>query len=338
MTAILPNNLELPFEKRLLYFDEPSHSYTDDRGIKYTSTTTVIHGLEPAFDSKGTARRLARQNNGFYAGKSAKQIEKQWSDVTNHSCEKGSNKHDNLETNVKTASKFENAVKYLKVLGENNRLYTIDDILSLELTYKFDLVKFKANIFSRYPIIYKTVEWYIQNGYEVYAEVGIYDPVHLISGMIDLLVINRKTKHFVIIDWKTNKDDLLFNSGYFAKDKDGQMTDKFVRQYKYYNYPLDNLEVCKGNTYSMQLSIYAYMMELRGYICDYLILFHIRDHYILNKYSKPFIQKNGLYIVDEKKKEYVQYHMLKYLKSDVDRVFENHLRNNVKNENFKLNF
>ena len=199
MSTVKPNVPTLPFTKQLLYFDEPSHSYTDDRGINYTSTTTVIHGLEPAFDTKGTARRLARQNSGFYANKTAKQIEAQWNNVTKNSCDKGTIKHDNLETNVKEASKFENAVKYLRILGENNRLYALDDILSLEVNYHFDLKKFKDNIYKRYPLIYNTVEWYVRNGYEVYAEVGIYDPVHLISGMIDLLVINRKTKHFVIV-------------------------------------------------------------------------------------------------------------------------------------------
>ena len=345
---IVPN-LSLPFQPRILYFDEKAHKYTDDRGCEYTSTTTLIHQFVTPFNSKQEARRLAQQNSGFYKGMSAKRIERMWKDVTAKSCDNGTVKHGRLEDGTNEAngfkevveyvkSKFESAVSYLRVKNADNRLYTLDDILSYQYKYKFDLNLFKERIGSKYPDIYRCIEWYVQRGYEVYAEVGIYDPRFLISGMIDLLVINRHTKRFAIIDWKTNKDEIKFKAGYYKRDDKGQNTDKWVDQRKFLKYPLDNLFDCNGIIYSMQLSIYAYMVSLRGYEYDASILFHIRDRYKPNKYGMPFKNHDGMYIVDETQPEYVNYHMLKYLKDEVIRLFDYHAKHNIKHENFKLNF
>ena len=108
---------------RILYFDEPSHKYTDNLGNEYTSTTTLIHTCEIPFDKKGWARRLAREGGGQYEGKNEKQIINQWDKITEEACEKGTNKHNNLEDNIKQHSKFKDAI--LRVPREDNVLYTI---------------------------------------------------------------------------------------------------------------------------------------------------------------------------------------------------------------------
>jgi len=333
-------NFELPFEKRLLYFEVEGHRYTDDRKCVYTSTTTIIHHHVPAYETKSEARRLSKQGTGIYRGKSAKQIEAMWTNVTSSACEKGTGKHDGLEQSVKTVSKFTNAVKYLHVENNDNRLYTIDDILDISGVYKytFNLVEFYDKIGKRYPIIYKTIKWYVDNGYEIYAEVGVYDPNSLISGMIDLLAIHKGRKSFCIIDWKTNKDDIQFKAGYYKRDSDTQSTKEWVDSNKRLLFPLDNLANCNGIIYTLQLSIYAHMLIIRGWSFDGCILFHIRDQFILNKYGTPLKGNDGMYTIDTRKPETVEYYMISYLDQDVKRLFANHVKHNLQNENFKLNF
>lgn len=35
-----------------LFFDEPSHKYTDNLGNEYVSTTTLLHNYKPKFDKE----------------------------------------------------------------------------------------------------------------------------------------------------------------------------------------------------------------------------------------------------------------------------------------------
>lgn len=65
-----------------------------------------------------------------------------------------------------------------------------------------------------------------------------------ICGTMDMLVYNTKSKQYEIYDFKTNKD-ITYNSTY---------GEKFSR-------PLENLDVCEYNTYSLQLSFYKYIIE-----------------------------------------------------------------------------
>jgi hypothetical protein len=65
-----------------------------------------------------------------------------------------------------------------------------------------------------------------------------------ICGTMDMLVYNNHSKQYEIYDFKTNKD-ITYNSVYKER----------------YNTPLDTLEVCEFNTYSLQLSFYRYIIE-----------------------------------------------------------------------------
>ena len=190
---------------RTLFFDEPTHKYTDDLGCEYTSTTTVIHKYEIPFDSDAWAKRLARQGGGQYNGKTVKEIKEQWATITDNACTKGSATHNKLEDGVKQHSKFKDAVQRLK-LEDNNKLYTIDDIIRNGLKCKLDIDKFAKSLDGKYPDIIKLIAFYVDKGYSLYAEVGLYDPHYLISGMIDLLAI--KDDKYFIFDYKTTKDEL----------------------------------------------------------------------------------------------------------------------------------
>lgn len=316
---------------RILYFNEEAHRYTDDLGNEYLSTTTLNGKYKHKFDSKTEARRCARASTGIYKNRSAAQIEAMWDKSRDMACEKGTITHNELEGGIKELSMFKEAVHNLRMKDDEdmNRLFTLDDVMQLKNLKPIDPVKFYEKVGYKYPVIQQTIEYYAEQGYVMFAELGIYDEDKLISGMIDLFVY--KHPYFVIIDWKTNKDDLLFESGYFKKDEQGQTTNVWVKQKKYLKYPLDNMLECKGNEYAMQLSTYAYMCSLRGLICQGLILFHIRDSYKLNKYGHPYRNKENNYIVDETKDKRVEYHVVPFYIDQVKLVFDHHAKTTLKN-------
>ena len=65
-----------------------------------------------------------------------------------------------------------------------------------------------------------------------------------IAGMIDLFCYNESKEQFYIADYKTNKQ-FTFQSKYK----------------KYYKEPINHLDECEFNTYSLQTSIYRYIIE-----------------------------------------------------------------------------
>lgn len=306
---------------RILYFNEEEHSYTDDIGNAYLSTTTMLGQFKEKFDTKGMAKRLARQSTGMYKNRTEEQIKNMWANTTKMACEKGSVTHNELEGGIKETSMFKDAVHSLRYIDENdnNRLFTVDDALNLSSFKPLDPQKFYDRVGHKYPIIQKTIEYYVSEGYALFAEIGIYDENCLISGMIDLWAF--KYPYFVIIDWKTNKDEIKFDSGYYKRDDDGQETNQYINSKKWLKYPIDHLPQCKGTEYGLQLSTYAYMCEQRGLICGGLILFHIRDQFKLSKYGHPFRDRNNNYIVDESKPKEVKYILPPYYKDEVHSLF-----------------
>jgi hypothetical protein len=315
---------------RILYFDEDLHRYTDDLKSVYLSTTTLLGMYKDKFDTKGEAKRLARLGTGIYKGKSAKVIEELWATNTGQACRKGSTIHNELENGVKETSMFKDAVHKFRCYDANdkNRLFTIDDVIGYDNLRPLDVNKFYESVGFKYPDIQRTIEFYVEAGFSLYAEIGVYDESRLISGMIDLWAVKGDT--FVIIDWKTNKDDIKFDSGYYKRDNLGQTTNEYVAAKRYLNYPLDNLLACKGYEYAMQLSVYARMVEQRGLTCGGLIIFHIRDAYVLNRYGHPYKDKNNNYIVDQLKPRTANHILMPYLKNEVDALFAHHVKTRMK--------
>lgn len=76
------------------------------------------------------------------------------------------------------------------------------------------------------------------------SELIVGDKDFNISGTVDQLFYNKKYNELQIFDWKTNKA-IEFSNAY---------GNKFDR-------PISHLDVCEFNTYSLQLSIYKYIIE-----------------------------------------------------------------------------
>ena len=185
-----------------------------------------------------------------------------------------------------------------------------------------DVEKFKDATDNKYPEIYNVFQYYLDNGYNIYSEIAVFDPKLLISGTIDILC--HRSTDFVILDWKTNRDGLKFESGYYKKDKTTippQLTNEWVKTRDRMLPPLAHLDECNGSHYTMQLSIYGRLCErILEIPCTGLGLCHIASPFILNNYGQPLRDTDG-YHVDENGNETVTWYRINYLSKEADALF-----------------
>lgn len=299
-----------------LYFDEPTHKYTDSLGNSYISVTTMIHdNYTPKFDKKYWLRKKSRE-----LGISSKELERQWQAITDEACSRGTATHNGIEDAIKENSMFKNAIQYLNQV-ESGRCITVADIPNL-IPRPLDLNKFKEATNNKYEKIYDVFDFYINKGYTIYSEIGAFLIDYLISGTIDILCI--KEDRFVILDWKTNRNGLQFEAGYFKKDKSttpAQLTNQYIVKDEKMLPPLSHLDNCNGMHYTMQLSTYARMVELiLGIPCVGLGLCHIGSPFVKNKYGMPYRDKNNQYPIDENGEETINWYHINYLRNEVDAI------------------
>lgn len=299
-----------------LYFDEPTHKYTDSLGNSYISVTTMIHdNYTPKFDKKYWLRKKSRE-----LGISSKELERQWQAITDEACSRGTATHNGIEDAIKENSMFKNAIQYLNQV-ESGRCITVADIPNL-IPRPLDLDKFKEATNNKYEKIYDVFDFYLNKGYTIYSEIGAFLIDYLISGTIDILCI--KEDRFVILDWKTNRNGLQFEAGYFKKDKSttpAQLTNQYIVKDEKMLPPLSHLDNCNGMHYTMQLSTYARMVELILDIpCVGLGLCHIGSPFVKNQYGMPYRDKNNQYPIDENGEETVNWYHINYLRNEVDAI------------------
>ena len=300
-----------------IYFNEQLHKYTDEFGNTLTSVTTAIGKYEEKFDTDNMARVCARIGKNpshpkynKYKGKSEKQLKKEWEATTLKALDNGNEKHNYLEDVIKSSN------NYKRVKGNfiNDRIFTIPDIIEHESVGQVTIDKLiELGLNSRYPIIFNTIVAFVNDGWKLYSEIGVYNIELLISGLVDLLLV--KGDEFIILDWKTNKAPITFDSGYFEKNDNGELTDNFIKTDKYLLYPLNYIVASVGNKYSMQLSGYAYLIEHFGLKCKGIILCHIRT------------------VNDE---DVVKLLNIKYMKDEAKALFEHHNDNRVLENQTKL--
>jgi hypothetical protein len=266
-------------EQRKIFFNEELHRYTDSLNNVYTSTTTIISKYYDKFKSKEVAdacEKIGKNPNHpkylKYKGKSAKQLIWEWENKSEEACAKGTKTHNYLEQSVKDANNY-NKIKHQYT---NDRIYTINEILDNQELGRLNLEDFiKCGVKDRYPDIYSIIESFVNNGYRIYAEIGVFNPLWLISGLIDILFV--KDNEFFILDWKTNEAPIRYDAGYFDKDIHGNMLNVWIPKDDTFNHPISYLPASTGNKYSMQLSGYAVQIEdLTGLRYNGSIICHIR--------------------------------------------------------------
>lgn len=309
------------YDEIFLYFEEEGHKYTDTLGNRYTSVTTLIHdNYVPKFDKKYWLHKKSRE-----LGISEKALERQWQNITDEACERGTKTHNGLEDAIKDVSMFKNAIKYLSRI-DTGRVVSVADIPNFAAK-PLDVEAFKKATNNKYPEIYRVFDFYTQRGYTIYSEIGMFLIDYLISGTIDILCI--RDTDFVILDWKTNRNGLQFESGYYKKDKTtipAQLTDTWVSKDVRMLPPLNHMQDCNGNHYTMQLSMYARGVELILDIpCVGLGLCHIGSPFVKNAYGMPFRDENNQYPIDPNGEETVQWHRISYRRREADLILQDRL-------------
>lgn len=301
-----------------LIFKEEGHKYNDTFGNEYKSTTTLLHEYQPAFDKSYWLKKKAKE-----LGISEKRLAQQWQDITDEACARGTKTHNGLEDGIKSSSMFKKAVKHM--IKDNGEMITIADLPDINSNIKqLNINEFKELTENKYPKIYEVFEYYAYAGYKIYSEIGGFLIDYLISGTIDVLCI--RDDQFVIGDWKTNRGGLQFESGYYRKDrtqKPNQLTDVWIPKKDTLLPPVNNLPLCNGSIYNLQLSLYAYMVEtILGIPCAGLWLCHIDSDFVLNEYGMPKRFPDGLYHVKDNPVEKVTLHKMKYLRNEIIKVLE----------------
>ena len=250
---------------RRIVFDPVEHKYTDEDQSTYISVTQKLNKITTPFNEKYWAKVKAEER-----GVSVDTILAEWASIRDYANNKGNAVHSKLEDSANDASLRERTLGLLstgKIPGRNPIW-----------GYEIDLDIFaETPLAICYPKIFNLVKKYIEQGWKLYAEKRVYLWEYLICGTIDLLLV--RGSEFIILDWKTNKDILKFEAGYYRKEN-GIKTTEWVSTNKKLLAPLNHLPECKGMIYTMQLSTYARIAEAWGYICRGLILCHILEYHL----------------------------------------------------------
>lgn len=257
--------------KKQITFNEELHRYTDEDKNVYTSVTTLIDKYAPKFDKEKWSSYIAEKT-----GLTQQQVKDNWDKITEDACKRGSVEHKLIEDSANSAI-------------EKSKLFTTATVklAGVEFTNVNLDVLAQSELAKKYPEIYVYLKGKILEGYKLYVEKRTYSYEHLVAGTIDCLLV--KGKQFIIVDWKTNKDELKFVSGYYKK-VNGIKTTQWVDKKEYLFKPINYLENCKGVKYTLQLSLYAYILELWGLQCIGLVLYHIRMIPKIDRHGKDYIE------------------------------------------------
>ena len=123
---------------------------------------------------------------------------------------------------------------------------------------------------------------YLQKSkFEIFSEVIVYCKTLKIAGTIDLLVFDKTSNRYSILDWKTSKeiktDSYKMKTGSKIETKD--------------------LLDCKFNHYALQLSLYRYILEKNyNLILDDQLIVHLKNDTV-NSYITPYFKEHIISIL-----------------------------------------
>lgn len=274
-----------------LYFNEATHKYTDEYGNPYKSVTTLLGEYGNKFDIERMAENCYRaglKGNPKYRGKSKQQLINEWKTKSEAACARGNVEHTFLDNSVKTSNGYTQYMSHKK----EGTIYTMHDILDNSKLGSIDLdIFYEQGLHLTNPKVFKLLNYLVKDGYKIYSEIGLYHEKAFISGMTDLPVF--KGKKFRVIDWKTNEAPIRYESGYWEKDNYGKLTTNFINTNTMMKYPISYLADSVGNKYTLQTSMYAYLIERFGFECEGNIIVHIQMDEYGNK-TETFIPNQYL--------------------------------------------
>lgn len=229
-----------------LYNDE-SHIYWDEEdNVKYISTTTLIHKFQQPYDSDFWSSYKALE---FLMGYDFSLVK------ANLLKSKKFNSNLLKTYEINEDEFIDEKNKILKDWEDNKNNSCIRGTsIHLEKEMEFYKNSNKKYNLKKYGLGGEFI--CEKDYYELNLEKGIY-PEYLvyykdgnlrIAGQIDLLI--KDGNDIIIIDYKTNKK--LNHTSFF---------DQKTKRYETMKYPLDNIMDCNMMHYTLQLSMYAYLIQ-----------------------------------------------------------------------------
>jgi ATP-dependent exoDNAse (exonuclease V) beta subunit len=207
-----------------VFFFDKDHSYKIAGESAKISVSGLLSKYEKPFNSDKIAPNIAKKR-----GIDVYQLLNEWNDAKEYSCHKGSEFHLHIENFLE------------------RKLIPIDKSSFEEFNKKHTSYSINE-YYNEMAIIIRSFrdfyDWWKQDHVLIKSEFVIGDKEYMIGGTIDNLSYNKKTKKFVIFDYKTNK----------KIDKKNSYGEKMLC-------PVDHLDKCEFNKYSLQLNMYSLLFE-----------------------------------------------------------------------------
>lgn len=297
--AVAQHRKAIPANTGQISFREDIHEYKNV-GTKesYISVTTLIHDYqhkfnEPYWTLYKAVESIVKDTHGINI----------WYSLKN-SCKRIIDKH--LDTYEGQTTAYE----YLKQWIHDNKLpqvFTKQEHLkkqwkktseeACEKGSNYHLKKENESYFNGYDKVgdkvantiyeYSFDLFQLKDGF--HTEVLVYSDYYKIAGKVDKLLIETVNGERIIHidDYKTNK------------------ALKKQNPFQSFKHPLNHLDDCNWNTYRLQLSLYAKLLELCGYKVGHLQLTHVTD---MGDYPEPFAYLDNeiqLILDDRERKLYI---------------------------------
>lgn len=267
-----------------ILFNEDTHTYTNIDNVQYISCTQFIDQFKKKYDRDFWCMFTALKENNYnvkpfleerkiaingykYKVDDIKKdtiyqhlytiTDAKWKILNEESCLRGNNTHNYLENSI-NKSKGD-------LLGKTNELIRPVHLKGeLKTPQDLDI----TDLQNKYPFIYNRLKQYLHRDTTIFAEKRVHLDNYRIAGMIDVPIFSNNSNSFCIMDWKTNKDEFNEYAGYYKKRKVGNQwikTAQFVLTGERFINPISHLEASKLNLYTLQLSLYAFILEEWGY-------------------------------------------------------------------------
>lgn len=278
----------------VVYSDEPHIYLGKQNGDKYTSVTTLIHDYTNPFDiffwsSYKACERLLSEEvfsvlkdtllatkkwsddmisklnlDQLLFEKTRLEIQKEYDDNRNKSCERGTKIHAEFENLYYTKPEHD-----LKKFGLGGKFTCKKGY------YELDLDK------GVYP--------------EFLISLASRDGLLKVAGQIDLLI--KDGNEITIIDYKTNKE--IKKKSYFDMNTKTNLMMK---------YPLNNLMDCNYYHYTLQLSLYAYLLQQinPNFKIKSLQLYHVNHDNKTKVYHLDYLKDDVIRMLKHYKKHLKQ--------------------------------
>lgn len=243
----------------MIYFDEENHKYFNKDKEEYISVTKLIGLYKHEFDKEYWSLYKAYEKFKNYDKEQMKSFR--------------------ISNNVLLS---DSADKLLSVIPESER----DEVLKLKEEIKNEWDKKNKESIEKGKKIHKAKEEHDLTNNQAkkfidslettripagkYVEIMLYNHKYKIAGTADSVMVD-KHENVTIVDYKSN-NQLKSTS------------------YKMMKPPLDSLPDCNFTHYSLQLSIYAYMLEEFGYKIKSLQIYHVKEGRTDAMYEIPYVR------------------------------------------------